>query len=93
MTKQRCTFFQNLNASLSTSFSSKTIIASLSVDEWALRRWGVQLQKERTGDTSQSKALTPEQQKIQELKVQTTCLKRENSIFKNHGHTLFCDTD
>jgi transposase len=34
---------------------------SLGVGESALRRWADQLQRERTGVTPQSKALTPEQ--------------------------------
>ena len=37
---------------------------SLGVVESALRRWVNQLQQERIGVTQQSKALTPEQQKI-----------------------------
>jgi transposase-like protein len=40
---------------------------SLDVGETVLRRWVQQLQSERTGTTPISKALTPEQQKTQEL--------------------------
>lgn len=42
---------------------------SLGVGESALRRWADRVQKERQGITPQSKALTPEQQKIQELEA------------------------
>ena len=55
---------------------------SLSVGESALRRWVDQLQQERTGVTPQSKALTPEQQKIQELEARIARLEREKSILK-----------
>ena len=48
----------------------------------ALRRWVDQLQQERTGVTPQSKALTPEQQKIQELEARIARLEREKSILK-----------
>jgi len=47
-----------------------------------LRRWVDQVQQERTGVTLQSKALTPEQQKIQELEARITRLEREKSILK-----------
>lgn len=48
----------------------------------ALRRWISQLQLERGGITPQSKALTPEQQKIQELEARITRLEREKAILK-----------
>ena len=47
-----------------------------------MRRWVDQVQQERTGVTLQSKALTPEQQKIQELEARITRLEREKSILK-----------
>ncbi|EGH29571.1 ISPsy24, transposase orfA, partial [Pseudomonas syringae pv. japonica str. M301072] len=53
---------------------------SLSVGESALRSWVDQLQQECTGVTPQSKALTPEQQKIQELEARIARLEREKSI-------------
>lgn len=55
---------------------------SLGVGESALRRWVSQLQQERAGVTPQSKALTPEQQKIQELEARIDRLEREKSILK-----------
>jgi transposase len=51
--------------------------------ESALRRWVNQLQQERTGVTPQSKALRPEQQKIQKLEARIARLEREKSILKN----------
>lgn len=41
-----------------------------------------QLQQERNGVTPQSKALTPEQQKIQEQEARIARLEREKSILK-----------
>lgn len=55
---------------------------SLSIGESALRRWVSQLQQERTGVTPQSKALTPDQQKIQELQARIARLEREKSVLK-----------
>lgn len=55
---------------------------SLGLVESALRRWVKQLQEERLGVTPKSKALTPEQQKIQELEARIDRLKRENAIPK-----------
>ncbi len=56
---------------------------SLDVGETVLRRWVQQLQSERTGTTPISKALTPEQQKIQELEARINRLEREKDILKN----------
>ena len=66
---------------------------SLGVVESALRRWVNQLQQERNGVTPQSKALTPEQQKIQELEARIARLEREKSILKIYGHPRFCNAD
>jgi transposase len=55
---------------------------SLDVGETVLRRWVQQLQSERTGTTPISKALTPEQQKIQELEARINRLEREKDILK-----------
>ncbi len=54
----------------------------MDVGETALRRWVEQLRLERGGATPMSKALTPEQQKIQELEAQISRLEREKSILK-----------
>lgn len=55
---------------------------SLGVVESALRRWVSRLQQERNGVTPQSKAMTPERQKIQELEARIARLERERSILK-----------
>lgn len=55
---------------------------SLNVGENALRRWIKQLSEERHGVTPKSKALTPEQQRIQELEARCERLEREKSILK-----------
>ncbi|MER0508350.1 IS3 family transposase [Aeromonas veronii] len=55
---------------------------SLDVGETVLRRWVQQLQSERCGTTPISKALTPEQQKIQELEARINRLEREKGIPK-----------
>ncbi|WP_265434943.1 transposase, partial [Aeromonas salmonicida] len=56
---------------------------SLDVGETVLRRWVQQLQSERTGTTPISKAMPPEQQKIQELEARINRLEREKDILKN----------
>ena len=87
MTKQRRTFSPEFKREaadlvLKQNYSFTEASRSLSVGESALRRWVDQLQKERTGVTPQSKALTPEQQKIQELEARIARLEREKSILK-----------
>jgi transposase len=87
MTKQRRIFsveFKREAADLvlKQNYSFIEASRSLGVGESALRRWVDQLQQERTGVTPLSKALTPEQQKIQELEARIARLEREKSILK-----------
>ncbi len=74
MTKQRRSFSAEFKREaaglvLDQGYSHIEACRSLGVVESALRRWVNQLQQERNGVTPQSKALTPEQQKIQELEA------------------------
>lgn len=87
MTKQRRTFSPEFKREaadlvLKQNYSFIEASRSLAVGESALRRWVDQLQKERTGITPRSKALTPEQQRIQELEARIARLEREKSILK-----------
>lgn len=63
----------------------------MDVGETALRRWVEQLRLERGGATPMSKALTPEQQKIQELEARISRLEREKSILKKATALLMSD--
>jgi transposase len=74
MTKQRRTFTPEFKREaaclvLDQGYSHTEAARSLGLVESALRRWVSQLQQERGGVTPTSKALTPEQQKIQELEA------------------------
>ena len=87
MTKQRRTFSAEFKREaadlvLKQDYSYIEASRSLGVGESALRRWVTQVQQERQGVTPQSKALTPEQQKIQELEARVARLEREKSILK-----------
>jgi transposase len=64
---------------------------SLGVGETAIRRWVSQLGQERSGITPKSKALTPEQQKIQELEARINRLEREKAILKKATALLMSD--
>ncbi|WP_085983120.1 IS3 family transposase [Pseudomonas asplenii] len=93
MTKQRRTFSAEFKREaaglvLDQGYSHIEASRSLAVVESALRRWVNQLQQERNGVTPQSKALTPEQQKIQELEARIARLEREKSIFKKGYRAL-----
>lgn len=63
----------------------------MDVGETALRRWVEQLKIERGGTTPTAKALTPEQQKIQELEARISRLEREKSILKKATALLMSD--
>jgi transposase-like protein/ferredoxin len=64
---------------------------SLEIGETALRRWLHQLEGERRGITPTSKALTIEQQRIQELERQVRRLEQEKSILKKATALLMSD--
>jgi transposase len=87
LTKQRRTFSAEFKREaadlvLKQDYSYIEASRSLGVGESALRRWVTQVQQERQGVTPQSKALTPEQQKIQELEARIARIEREKSILK-----------
>lgn len=87
MTKQRRSFSPEFKRDAATlvldqGYSITTARRSLGVGETALRRWIRQLELERSGVTPASKALTPEQQRIQELEARIDRLEREKAILK-----------
>ena len=96
MTKQRRVFSAEFKREaadlvLKQNYSFIEASRSLGIDESALRRWVGQLQQERGGVTPTSKALTPEQQKIQELEARITRLEREKSILKKATALLMAE--
>jgi transposase len=72
-------------------YSAAEACRSLDVGETALRRWVDQLRVERGGTTPKVKALTPEQQRIQELERQVNRLEREKAILKKATALLMSD--
>lgn len=72
MIKQRHSFTPEFKREVATlvldqSYSHIAASRSVGVGESVLRRWVQQLQLERHGITPHSKALTPDQQRIQKL--------------------------
>jgi transposase len=87
MSKQRRTFppeFKQQAACsvLDQGYSHVEASRPIGVGESLMRRWVQQLQLERQGVTPQGKAITPDQQRIQELEARIECLEREKSILK-----------
>tara|TARA_Y100000588_G_C13813938_1_gene736342 strand:+ start:207 stop:518 length:312 start_codon:yes stop_codon:yes gene_type:complete len=97
MTKrQRRTFSTEFKADaaclvLDQGYSIPEAARSLDVGETVLRRWVEQLKLERGGATPETKALTPEQRKIQELEARVNRLEREKSILKKATALLMSD--
>ena len=96
MTRQRRTFSTEFKKEasqlvLDEGYSIAEASRSLDVSENILRRWVKQLDSERNGKTPVSKALTPEQQKIQELEARIKRLEREKSILKKATALLVAD--
>lgn len=76
---------------LDQGYSIPEAARSMDIGETALRRWVDQLKIERGGTTPTAKALTPEQQKIQELEAKISRLEREKSILKKATALLMSD--
>jgi len=96
MTKPRRTFsseFKLEAASLVLDHGYSIPEASRAVDvgTTALRRWVAQLQQERSGATPATKALTPEQKRIQELEARIDRLEREKNILKKATALLMAE--
>ena len=78
---------------LDQGYSIPKACKSIGVGPTALRRWVEQLRCERGGTTPpRSKALTPEQRRIQELEAQVRRLEREKEILKKATALLMSDS-
>lgn len=87
ISKQRRTFSPEFKRQaaclvLDQGYSHTEASRSVGIGESVLRRWVQQFQLERQGITPQSKAMTPDQQRIQELEARIERLEREKSILK-----------
>lgn len=96
MTRQRRSFSAEFKLEAATlvldqGYSIPEASRSLDVGQTVLRRWVKQLEQERGGTTPTSKALTPEQVKIQELEARINRLEREKSILKKATALLMSD--
>jgi len=96
MARQRRTFSTDFKSEaahlvVNQGYSIREASKSLGVGESAVRRWVTQLDQERGGITPKSKALTPDQQKIQELEARINRLEREKAILKKATALLMSD--
>ena len=76
---------------LDQGYSIPEACRSLDVGQIALRRWVDQLKAERGGITPSTKALTSEQERIQELERQVNRLERDKTILKKATALLMSD--
>jgi len=76
---------------LDQGYSTTAACSALNVGPTAIRRWVRQLSAERGGVTPQSRAMSPEQQQIQELQARISRLEREKSILKKATALLMSD--
>ncbi len=96
MTKGRRTFtkeFKREAAGLvvDQGYSIAEACRAMGVGTTAMSRWVMQLKAEYGGTTPRAKALTQEQQRIQELEAQVKRLEREKSILKKATALLMSD--
>ena len=78
---------------LDQGYSIEDACKAVGVSNSALRKWVAQLKKERQGDTPVgSKALTPDQRKIQELEAKIKRIEREKEIIKKATALLMSDS-
>ena len=96
MSKQRRTFSAEFKREaailvLDQGYTVAEACQSLGLVDSALRCRVKQLHHERGGAAAQSGALTPEQQKIQELEARINRLEREKAILKKATALLMSD--
>ena len=96
MIKQRRSFstefkLEAANLVLEQGYSVPEAAKALDVGETAIRRWVKQLKDEHGGHTPKSKALTPEQKKIQDLEARIKRLETEKRILKKATALLMSD--
>ena len=96
MKRERRSFskeFKHEAASLvvSEGYSIPEACRAMGVGNTAMRRWVEQLQGEHNGVTPKAQALTPDQQRIQELEARVKNLEREKSILKKATALLISD--
>ena len=96
MTKKRRTFSPEFKCEaaslvLDKGYSVPEAAKTLGLGESAVRRWVQQLELERNGDTPTGKAMTPEQQRIQELEKRVKRLELEKDILKKATALLMSD--
>lgn len=96
MTRKRRTFTTEFKREaaclvLDQGYSMAEASGSLDIGETALRRWVKQLEAERGGVTPMARAMTSEQQRIQELEAQVKRLELEKTILKKATALLMSD--
>ena len=74
------------------NYSIREAADAMNVGKTTLENWVRQLKKERKGDTPNSNALTPEQQRIQELERKLRKVEQEKEILKKATALLMSDS-
>ena len=78
---------------LDQSYSVPQACEALNIGDTAMRRWVKQLEQERGGITpTKSKAMTADQQRIQELEMRLIKVEREKEILKKATALLMSDS-
>ena len=73
-------------------YSIQEACDAVGVSDGSMRKWVSQLKKERNGEIPVgSKAMTPEQQKIQQLEAKIKRIEREKDILKKATALLMSD--
>lgn len=81
------------NLVINQGYSVSEACQAVGVSESAMRRWVKQLKEEQRGLIRiGSKALTPDQQRIQELETKIKRIEREKEILKKATALLMSDT-
>lgn len=78
---------------LDQGYSIREACDAVGVGKTAVRRWVDQLKSERQGQTPvRSRAMTPDQQRIQELEARIRKIEREKEILKKATALLMSDS-
>jgi len=97
MSKRRQNFsseFKNECACLvlDKDYSVTEACESMGVSPTSLRKWVAQLEVEQAGGTPKARAMTPDQQKIQQLEAKVKQFEWEKDILKKATALLMSDT-
>ena len=83
---------ESANLVINQGYSVREASEAVGVSQSAVRKWVKQLTNEHRGITPKGSAISPDQQKIQELEAKINRIEREKEILKKATALLMSDS-